>query len=86
MRDTDDEVELIWVSGDVNIVPPWALVVGHTLEKQPIMLAMGYVDGAPQKLGLYANGSSCAEYRRKKDGLETWCVPTWKIATLKPCK
>ena len=86
IRDADDEVDLVWVDGEVGIVPPWALVVGHTLNGQPIMTAIGYDDDTPVRLGLYTNGSSCAEYHKEKAGNTIWCSNSWKVATMKPCK
>ena len=87
MHDPEDDVQIVWVSGKVNKVPPWALVVGHNLEEQPIMLAIGYVDDEPQRLGHYVNGSSCAEYvKLVEQKQEPRCSSSWKIATVKPCK
>ena len=84
MRDTSDEVGLKWVLGKVNQVPPWALEVGHTLDNQPIMMALGYTKDEPPKLGHYTNGTSCAEYLFGSDHVR--CGQMWKIATLEPSK
>ena len=84
VHDTNDEVELEWAEGKVNEVTPWALVVGHSLNNQPVMMALGYTDGELPRLGHYTNGTACAEYLFGSEHIR--CGQTWKIATLKPGK
>ena len=84
MHDTNDEIELEWVEGKVNEVPPWALVVGHTLNNQPVMMALGYTEGELPRLGHYTNGTTCAEYLFGTEHIR--CGQTWTIATLKQGK
>ena len=84
IRDPEDEVQLTSVSSEANKIPPWALVVGHTFDDQPIMLAIADIYDEPNKMGQYTNGSSYAEIIMR--GQKAICVSSWKIVVMKPCK